>query len=175
MPLCKQLRFKQKSGSSLQLCRALSDSGLESQMQVSIYLHAVQRVGCSWHACQTRLLTHVLQSLLDDSLVSPMVHKGYGAPGYSSSTEWGRLKSKVNVGEGRRLPVDWGQPFEYKKHSVGIITSKAGRLLVLTGIHWDAPAIKKLNKSLMWMNTSAATAACSMAPASRTPSDSWGT
>ena len=24
---------------------------------------------------------------------------------------------------------------------------------VLTGIHGDAPAIKKLNKSLMWMNT----------------------
>ena len=51
MPLCKQLRFKQKSGSSVQPCRDLSDSGLESQMQVSIYLHAVQRVDCSWHAC----------------------------------------------------------------------------------------------------------------------------
>ena len=24
---------------------------------------------------------------------------------------------------------------------------------VLTGVHGDAPAIKKLNKSLMWMNT----------------------
>ena len=67
-----------------------------------------------------------MQSLLDDALVWPMVHKGYEEPGYFSSTEWGRLKSQVNVGEGSLLPVelglDWGQPFEYRNHSVGIIT-----------------------------------------------------
>ncbi len=67
-----------------------------------------------------------VQSLLNDPLVWPMVRKGYEEAGYFSSTEWERLKSKVNVGADWLLPLelglDWGQPFEYRNHSVGIIT-----------------------------------------------------
>ena len=67
-----------------------------------------------------------MQSLLNDPLVWPMVRKGYAEPGYFRSREWERLKSQVNVGADQLLPVelglDWGQPFEYRNHSVGVIT-----------------------------------------------------
>ena len=64
-----------------------------------------------------------VQSLLDDPLVWPMMHQGYNEAGYFRS-EWARLRSAVNVGAEKLLPVelgvDWGQPYEYREHSVGI-------------------------------------------------------
>ena len=51
------------------------------------------------------------------------------------STEWERLKSQVNVCADQLLPIelglDWGQPFEYRNHSVGIITLRWAKLVVL--------------------------------------------
>ena len=93
---------------------------------------------CIWHACLlAQLLKHQLsvQSLLYDPLVWPMMRKGYEEPGYFMSTEWERLKSQVNVCADQLLPpelgLDWGQPFEYRNHSVGIITLRWAKLVVL--------------------------------------------
>lgn len=94
-------------------------------------------MNCIWHASLTQLLKHPLpvQSLLNDPLVWPMVRKGYEEPGYFQSTEWERLKSQVNVGADQLLPVelglDWGQPFEYRTHSVGIITLRWAKFVEL--------------------------------------------
>ena len=93
---------------------------------------------CELHlACLTQLLKHLLpvQSLLNDPLVRPMVRQGYEEPGYFRSIEWEHLMSQVNVGADQLLPVevglDWGQPFEYRTHFVGILTLRWAKFVEL--------------------------------------------